>query len=152
MSIVLVLIGLLAFILPLISLIQNYNDQTSAKIIIVIISFLVTTFFVITFGFTFIQWVEINERKIVAKSLFNTILEVKWIDVKNIYIDSFAFSHKDVFVGKWIVFDDGRSNMLKGNGLNMKRSFIKIKYSEKNIKIIKEFWNNEILENKNLIV
>ncbi len=152
MSILLILISLVAFIFPLISLIQNYNDQTSAKIIIVIISFLVTIFFVIIFGFAFIQWVEIDDRKIVARSLFHTILDVKWIDVNNIYIDSFTFSHKDVFVSKWIVFDDGRKNTFRGNGLNIKRSFIKIKYSEKNIKIIEEFWKNEIYENKNLIV
>lgn len=146
-SIILISVNLTAFILPLISLIQNYYNQTSAKLIIIMITFAFLIFFIITFGFTFIQWVEIDGKKIIARSLFKIILEVDWSNIKEIYIDNFAYSHNDVFLSKWIVFDDGRKNTIRGNGLNVKRSFVKVKYSEKNIKIIKSLWEKDILEN-----
>jgi len=144
-SVIFIILGLFLIVILLISLANDFNDQTEVKIIALIITFLFTLFFVITFGLSFIQWVEIDEGRIVAKSLFNTILDVKWEDVKKVYIDSFPFSHKDVFLSKWIVFDDGRNNTFKGNGINTKGNFIKIRWSEKNILIIKTFWHKEIL-------
>ncbi|MCL2796653.1 MAG: hypothetical protein FWD58_01170, partial [Firmicutes bacterium] len=83
---------------------------------------------------------------IVAKCLWGTIHKYLWDEIKEVYIERFAVSHSWGFKSRWIVFNDGREGTKERNGIVTEDSFIRLKYSKRALKAVKQFWLHEIGE------
>ena len=65
-----------------------------------------------------IQWVIIDERKIIARNLFGVISDIRWDEIEKVQIDTYTSFGYKIFNIKWLVFIDTKNRKSTGYGIN----------------------------------
>ena len=139
-GLILLLFHLALIFLLVIASIQSNNG--TASVYMYIVSALTTLGLLCTIwvvGQFFIQWVIIDEEKIVARNLFGVISDIRWEEIEKVQIDTYTSFGYKIFNIKWLVFIDTKNRKSTGYGINYPNSFIKIKYNKKTMQIIKDY-------------
>lgn len=144
----------IALSMPIILLIWVILDSDNptlvfgAKIFIYIFMPLTFVFGVIILGVTLIQWVTVDEEKIISRNLFKTMRKTKWeelTEIKKVSIGYTPFHPKF----KWLVLVDlngGEINLI--TPLNIKGKYIKIRNTKRSRNLIKKYRPDLTIENE----
>jgi hypothetical protein len=139
-GIILLLFLFVSILFLFLASIQGKNNSTLSYLYVIntlsLLGFLFTLWAV---GKYLIQWVIIDERKIIARNLFGVISDIRWDEIEKVQIDTYTSFGYKIFNIKWLVFIDTKNRKSTGYGINYPNSFIKIKYNKKTIQIIKDY-------------
>ena len=141
---VILLIGLLLIIFLLTMLIMYPNVDPFETIIGVGIF---SVFFVILLyisGKSHYQWVEITQEGLVARCLWNVIVQKNWTQIRRVEVVRFPISVKGGFDSGWFIFHDDRSLPIDHNYILDAKRPIMIKYNKRTLRIVKQFWKGTI--------
>lgn len=126
-------------ILQIWMIIDNNNSlSVGIKIFSYISCPLAFIFFLTVLGFLFIQWITVDEEKVVSRNLFKIIREFKWEELTEIKPVSIGYTPIHPKFKWFILVDSNEGEINLASPFNIKGKYIKIKNTKRSREIIKK--------------
>jgi hypothetical protein len=91
----------------------------------------------------FFQWTYIDNEIIVSRHILGIIRKIKWSDVLEVKEIDANFSTVGTKLG-WICIYDNKEGIKESNGVAGKNTYIMIRNTKKNKKVIEHYWGKSI--------
>lgn len=143
-AIVLLLMDLLIVGFSLLRLILFPNTQPFETTMAVLIFSVFWVILLYISGKSHFQWVEITQEGLVARCLWNVIVQKNWTQIRRVEVFRFPISVKGGFESGWFIFHDDRSLPIDHNYILDAKRPIMIKYNKRTLRIVKQFWKGTI--------
>lgn len=137
----------LSLIIFLIGALYLTPENPTIKVLYIVLPISIVFFFILALVFLSktLQWVEITDEGLKSRSVLLTFRFVEWSHVKKVYLERMDVSVPNAFKTGWIIVEDDilQTDDFR-NGMNSKKTYIRIKDSRRARSVLAKYHKIEV--------